>query len=402
MRAALGERTPPAILVTAFNEEDLRPQARAAGFAQVLVKPITPSDLMDAMAQLLGKAPHGWSRAAPDAGLGAEETLRRHHGGQRILLAEDNPINQEVARELLQAVNLQVEVAADGRQAVQSVLAHPPALVLMDMQMPEMDGLTATREIRARLGQALPIIAMTANAFDDDRAACLAAGMNDHIGKPVNPALLYAKLLQWLPPVAAADPVPSGGPRAVTTPPARALSQRLAGVPGLSADAALQNLGATKPAWNACCRSSCAPTATRPRASPRTRRTTHLRAGGPRPTRCAGMRHHRRGRTGRDIRAFEQALASEPPPACTPGPAPPVRCSAGSRPWCRPCSLWWRLTAPGPERPTGKACILRMRPPPPLPTVAPQTVEVLHRRRVPCPHPLPAVSAPAARCARWP
>jgi CheY-like chemotaxis protein len=148
-----------------------------------------------------------------------------------------------VARELLQAVNLQVEVAADGRQAVQSVLAHPPALVLMDMQMPEMDGLTATREIRARLGQALPIIAMTANAFDDDRAACLAAGMNDHIGKPVNPALLYAKLLQWLPPVAAADPVPPGGPRAVTTPPARALSQRLAGVPGLSADAALQNLG---------------------------------------------------------------------------------------------------------------------------------------------------------------
>ena len=315
MRAALGERTPPAILVTAFNEEDLRPQARAAGFAQVLVKPITPSDLMDAMAQLLGKAPQPDGPApAPDAGLGAEETLRRHHGGQRILLAEDNPINQEVARELLQAVNLQVEVAADGRQAVQSVLAHPPALVLMDMQMPEMDGLTATREIRARLGQALPIIAMTANAFDDDRAACLAAGMNDHIGKPVNPALLYAKLLQWLPPVAAADPVPSGGPRAVTTPPARALSQRLAGVPGLSADAALQNLGGDE--------------ARLERLLQVFVRTYRDPAKGlaedptdDAPARWRAAAHSLRGacatigadELARDIRAFELALASEPP-----------------------------------------------------------------------------------------
>ncbi|WP_234409575.1 response regulator, partial [Ideonella sp. B508-1] len=192
MRAALGGTTPPALLVTAFNEPGLRQQAEAAGFAQVLTKPITPSDLMDALAQLLHpSARPGAPAPSPSNGAGLEQALRQHHAGRRILLAEDNPINQEVARELLQAVGLQVEVAADGRQALQAALARPPALVLMDMQMPEMDGLTATRELRARLGQALPILAMTANAFDDDRAACLAAGMNDHIGKPVSPALLY-------------------------------------------------------------------------------------------------------------------------------------------------------------------------------------------------------------------
>jgi CheY-like chemotaxis protein len=129
----------------------------------------------------------------------AEVRLMAAYAGTRILLAEDEPISQEVTRGLLEDVGLVVDLAEDGVVAVALARQNCYALILMDMQMPNLNGEEATRAIRALPGYAdTPILAMTANAFEGDRQACLDAGMNDHIGKPVDPEVLFETLLKWL------------------------------------------------------------------------------------------------------------------------------------------------------------------------------------------------------------
>jgi signal transduction histidine kinase/ActR/RegA family two-component response regulator/HAMP domain-containing protein len=148
---------------------------------------------------LLGKSSDVFLPTQAMAGGSAEILLKTQFSGTRILLAEDEPINQEVSRNLLEDAGLQVDLAENGAEALAMAREKSYDLILMDMQMPVMNGIDATRAIRALPNHSTtPILAMTANAFDDDRHVCIEAGMNEHIGKPVQPDKLFETLLKWL------------------------------------------------------------------------------------------------------------------------------------------------------------------------------------------------------------
>jgi CheY-like chemotaxis protein len=182
-----------------------------------------------------------------------EDVLRRHYAQSRILVADDVEVNLEVAQLLLHGVGLQVDSARNGREAVDMVRITAYALILMDVQMPVMSGLAATRAIRQMSGRAhTPILAMTANAFEEDRRNCLDAGMNDFLSKPVDPETLYAMLIKWLPRTDGTQPdqfvtvqieersamAEAGSPASERV----ALKRRLADVPGLDVENGLQRV----------------------------------------------------------------------------------------------------------------------------------------------------------------
>ncbi len=197
---------PTVVMVTAYGREEVVKQAEDAGFEGILIKPVSQSVLLNTIMEVFGRGGHRPSQpqaTPPDA----IESIR----GARLLVAEDNEINQQVAREILESAGFVVELAHNGLEALQKVRSGPYDAVLMDIQMPEMDGLQAAEELRrdGRFGD-LPIIAMTAHAMAGDREASLRAGMNDHVTKPIDPDTLIAVLLRWIRPgERAAVPQPS-------------------------------------------------------------------------------------------------------------------------------------------------------------------------------------------------
>ncbi|UCV19254.1 response regulator [Ferribacterium limneticum] len=216
----IGKGIPRIVLVTAYGRDWPQARLNEAGIVYQLNKPVMPSDLHEALNHaLLGPARY-------------MEPLLHHQdslnlaplNGRRVLLAEDNQVNQEVATELLRDIGMHVDVAADGQQAIDLASSSDYDLILMDIQMPNVDGIEATQAIRRMPGHtSVPIIAMTANAFNEDRDICLGAGMNDHLAKPVTPEKLYATLLRWIRIESTRPPSNTSAPAAPSAPDAGTL-----------------------------------------------------------------------------------------------------------------------------------------------------------------------------------
>jgi PAS domain S-box-containing protein len=231
IRARDETRTLPIVLISAYAGKEEEARCAELGVNVFLPKPITASSMFDAVVQAQGARVHAARRAL-------DVPLEREFDA-RLLLAEDNEANRMVASEILGRLGIQLDIAHNGREALEMVRANRGRYdaVLMDVQMPEMDGLEATRAIRSDPAlQDLPIIALTANAMKADIDACLEAGMNDHITKPIERKALVRTLRQWLTaagPASASAPAPAGPAAALDDP----------GLEGIDVPGSLERLG---------------------------------------------------------------------------------------------------------------------------------------------------------------
>jgi two-component system sensor histidine kinase/response regulator len=239
---------PRMVMVTAYGREEVLQQAEQATFENVLIKPVTPSMLFDCVIQALSSDRGTPAEVQPASN---REINLAPIRGARVLLVEDNELNREVALGLLEDAQLSLETAENGAVAVQMISHREYDLVLMDMQMPEMDGVTATKTIRSNPRfRSLPIIAMTANAMDRDRQMCLEAGMNDHVAKPIDPEKLFDALLRWIPP-RQAPPKPENLALAAKAAASPSTDSGLLLIPGIDTATALKRTGGNRKRYDA-------------------------------------------------------------------------------------------------------------------------------------------------------
>jgi CheY-like chemotaxis protein/HPt (histidine-containing phosphotransfer) domain-containing protein len=212
------------VLLTSLGQRGDAEWIQKAGFAGYLTKPLRQSQLYDCLSMIVGMTDCDQANISAEL-ITRHRVLEAHRRNVRILLVEDNLTNQEVALITLKKLGYRADLATNGIEAIRLLAERNYSLVLMDCQMPEMDGFEATESIRSGrskvLNPAVPIIAMTANAMQGDRERCLAAGMNDYIAKPVQPQEMLKKLSQWL--SRASD---SGRISVVVPPPASASDEK--------------------------------------------------------------------------------------------------------------------------------------------------------------------------------
>ena len=233
-------RLPVIIMVTAFSKDQLLKDAHGVDLDAVLTKPVTASGLFDTIMRVQGGRLME-EAAQLQVGLFEQAAAIR---GARVLLVEDNDINQTVAQDLLERMGLEVTVAGDGQQALDFLEQKTFDVVLMDLQMPVMDGFEASRRIRSQPRfDDLPVIAMTAAVLSCDREACVSVGMNDHVAKPIVPQDLLAVLLKWV-------KVDADVSQGCSPPLARLATQNADALPttlpGFDMDVALQLLGGNR------------------------------------------------------------------------------------------------------------------------------------------------------------
>ncbi|MBF0448396.1 MAG: response regulator [Magnetococcales bacterium] len=234
---------PVVIMVTACKEDEVTKESiKAANISGFLSKPVTPALLHEAVLNAFEKAHARQNQKKPS------QTDNQHIfaalSGARILLAEDNQLNQQVACELLEQANITVIIANNGQEALEKLEQEPFDAILMDVQMPVMDGITATRLIRKNpKWDLIPTLAMTANALSDDRDRCLNAGMQDHIAKPIDPDLFYTTLRKWVKPSAAKPLLTSKRKRKKKIKENRDNQEAVPNIPGIDSSIGIHRIG---------------------------------------------------------------------------------------------------------------------------------------------------------------